>query len=74
MRDISAAGVGLHLEKVFPTDTVLVVEPLATGACTLLARVVRVDKKDGGWLHGCSLAIPLDAEELGEWLREASGG
>jgi diguanylate cyclase (GGDEF)-like protein len=68
MRDISAGGVGLYLEKPYPADTVLVVEPLGPGARTLLARVVRVDEKDGRWLHGCSLATRLDPEDLSGWL------
>jgi diguanylate cyclase (GGDEF)-like protein len=68
VRDISAGGVGLHLRKAFPADTVLIVEPLSAGAQTLLARVVRIDEQAGGWLHGCTLASRLDAEELGGWL------
>jgi diguanylate cyclase (GGDEF)-like protein len=68
VRDISIGGVGLYLGKAFPTDTVLIVEPLTAGARTLLARVVRVDGANNGWLHGCELATHLDAEELGYWL------
>jgi diguanylate cyclase (GGDEF)-like protein len=68
VRDISVAGIGLHLGKAFPTDTVLIVEPLTVGPRTLLARVVRVDNSSDGWLHGCELATHLDAEELGYWL------
>jgi diguanylate cyclase (GGDEF)-like protein len=68
VRDISIAGVGLHLGQEFPPDTVLIIEPLTAGARTLLARVVRVDGSSHGWLHGCELATHLDAEELGYWL------
>ena len=58
----------MYLDQQFPEDTVLIIEPLSPDARTLLARVVRVDAKEGGWMHGCSLPTRLDAEELGGWL------
>ena len=66
--DISAGGVGLSLENSFPLETVLVIESLAPGSRTLLARVVRVTLDGGRWLHGCVLSKRLNAEELGGWL------
>jgi len=68
LRDISVGGVGLHLEKPFPPDTVIVVESVAPGARTLLARVVHVQPTDGGWLHGCVLSGRLDTKGFGGWL------
>jgi hypothetical protein len=67
VRDVSAGGVGIHLEKRFGRDTVLVVEPLLPGARTLLARVSRVTAGDGGWTHGCVLLARLSAEEVSDW-------
>jgi diguanylate cyclase (GGDEF)-like protein len=66
--DISAGGLGLYLEREFPLDTILIVEPLCPGARTLLARVVRVTREDRNWLHGCILPTRMSAEELGGWL------
>jgi diguanylate cyclase (GGDEF)-like protein len=67
VRDISADGVGLFLEKAIPTGTLLVVEPLTYGAKTLLAKVVRSNFEEGGWLHGCDLSTRLDEEDIRCW-------
>src|SRR5207245_1067616 len=55
VRDISAEGISLHLERRFSDDTLLLVEPFSTGAKTLLVRVVRAALDEGGWQHGCEL-------------------
>jgi diguanylate cyclase (GGDEF)-like protein len=68
VRDISPEGVGLHLETPYPPGTVLVIEPLAGGARTLLARVARVVEDKGGWLHGCLLATLATPEEIEQWM------
>ena len=69
VHDLAAAGVGLRLSRSFAVDTVLVVEPLACQAKTLLARVVRVETtEDGQWSHACELSTQLSAEELEGWL------
>jgi len=68
LRDISTCGIGLHLEKAFPPNTVIVVESLAPGSRTLLARVVHVTPADGGWLHGCVLSGRLDSSGMGGWV------
>ena len=72
VRDISANGLCLHLERAMPTQTLLAVEPLhECGAKTLLARVMWTSQeKDGGWLHECVLPHRLEADELELWLRE----
>jgi hypothetical protein len=70
LSDLSATGAGLHLGRPFPTDTVLIVEPLSPGAQALLARVVHVKEDRRGWLHGCELSTRLSAEELRGWLGE----
>jgi diguanylate cyclase (GGDEF)-like protein len=67
VRDISAGGVGLQLEERLPKDTVVVVEPLSAGANTLLARIVRAERHDGRWLHGCVLSVRLSPEEIAAW-------
>lgn len=72
VRDISAGGVGLHLEERLPKDTVVVVESLSAGANTLLARVVHSQKHDGRWLHGCVLSVRLSPEEISAWQGGAS--
>ncbi len=70
MRDISAAGISLDLEKNFPAGTLLIVEPLAADVKTLLARVVDVNLGGRGWIHECDLSIRLSAEELRAWIGE----
>ncbi len=68
VRDVSADGISLRLELRIPEDTVLVVEPLSSGARTLLARVRYAKPESGGWRHGCELSNRLSAEELSFWL------
>jgi diguanylate cyclase (GGDEF)-like protein len=70
VRDISAAGIGLRLDRQFPLGALLIVEPLSPGARTLLARVLRTAPDQGGWRHGCELSTVLSAEELRCWLGE----
>jgi len=70
VRDISAAAIGLDLEERFSPDTLLIVEPLAPEAKTLLARVSHVTPGGRGWMHECELSIRLSAEELRGWLGE----
>jgi diguanylate cyclase (GGDEF)-like protein len=71
VRDVSAGGIALHLDQQLPEETVLMVEPLASGARTLLARVKHAAPEDGGWRHGCELSSRLSAEELSFWLGES---
>jgi diguanylate cyclase (GGDEF)-like protein len=68
VHDLSQQGLALRLGERYPEGTVLVVEPLAHHAKTLLARVVRAARDEGGWVHGCVLSSPLNAEELQCWL------
>jgi diguanylate cyclase (GGDEF)-like protein len=68
VRNISAGAIGLDLEKQFPPDTLLIVEPLAPDVKTLLARVLRVHPGGRGWMHECELSIRLNPEELHAWL------
>ena len=68
VHDLSAEGVALRLSQQFLEGSVLIVEPLAYQAKTLLARVVRVAAEDGSWLHGCVLSTHLSADELASWV------
>jgi hypothetical protein len=52
---------------------VLIVEPLAHQAKTLLARVTHSTADEAGWLHGCELSSCLSAEELRVWLAGHAG-
>ena len=70
VRDISPAGLSLDLEKHFSAGTLLIVEPLAPGIKTLLARVAHVTGGGRGWIHECDLSIRLSAEELQAWIGE----
>ena len=66
--DVSSEGIGIFLDKPLLRGTLVVIEPLAPSARTLLARVLRLVPEDGGWKHGCALSTPLEAEELRAWL------
>ncbi len=68
IRDISASGVGIQLEECLPMGTVVMVEPLLPGATTLLAGVVRIERHQGRWLHGCVLSVRLSPDDLNTWL------
>ena len=69
VRNLSVTGIGLELRNEVSTGTLLTVEPICGGrARTLLARVVRNERIEGGWIHGCELAQHLNAEELQAWL------
>jgi diguanylate cyclase (GGDEF)-like protein len=71
VRDISACGLGLHMDRKLPPGTLLTVEPFQDcGAKTLLARVVWSSAEDGGWAHGCVLSGCLSPEELRTWAAE----
>jgi diguanylate cyclase (GGDEF)-like protein len=67
IRDVSAAGIGLHLKRRLPDDTILMIEPLAPGARILLARVMYTNPEEDGWRHGCELSTRLSVEELLFW-------
>jgi hypothetical protein len=69
--DVSATGIGLYLDRRYPADTVLMIEPLAPGVPALLARVMHVTPDKRGWLHGCELSVRLSPAELRCWLGEA---
>jgi diguanylate cyclase (GGDEF)-like protein len=72
VRDISASGLCLRLERRLPEQTLLAVEPLhECGAKTLLIRVQwALQDGDGAWLHGCALSHRLSPQELQLWLSE----
>ncbi len=74
IHDLSPDGIGLRTDRRFADGSVLIVEPLAGGAKTLLARVVRTTTDGGGWLHGCELSTPLEEAELEHWLAARTGG
>jgi diguanylate cyclase (GGDEF)-like protein len=70
VRDISIGGIGLTLDRQYPCDTLLIVEPLLPGAPALLVRVVHVTSDENGWMHGCQLSGRLGADELRRWVGE----
>jgi diguanylate cyclase (GGDEF)-like protein len=67
VRDVTTEAVGIYMERQFPPETLLLVEPLAAGLRTLLARVVRSDSEPGGWVHRCVLPERLGEEDLRAW-------
>jgi diguanylate cyclase (GGDEF)-like protein len=67
VRDITTDGVRLSVGRRFPAGTLLIVEPLAANARALLARVTGADQERGGWIHRCTLAARLDADDLRAW-------
>ena len=71
VRDISASGLCLVLERQLDEHTLLAVEPLhETGAKTLLVRVLWATRDDGGWMHECVLPNRLSNDELALWVNE----
>jgi diguanylate cyclase (GGDEF)-like protein len=68
IHDISPDGVGLRMDRQFPVGSILIVEPLAHQASTLLARVVRAIEEPNGWLHGCELPARLSSDEMQRWV------
>ena len=73
VRDISASGLCLFLERQMPEDTLLAIEPLHDcGAVTLVVRVMWAVEENGGWLHECVLPNRLSTEELQFWIEESA--
>jgi diguanylate cyclase (GGDEF)-like protein len=73
VRDISATGLCLRLERQLPEQALLAIEPLhECGAKTLLVRVLWSVEEDGGWCHECVLPNRLSPEELRLWILEQS--
>jgi diguanylate cyclase (GGDEF)-like protein len=68
--DISAGGIGLHLDHQLPSGTLLLVECLLPGSTPLLARVVNVVTDHGKWRHGCQLPTRMAVEDIRRWLGE----
>lgn len=66
--DISVNGISLLLHR--PLEVTAVVEVRLVGRKDLrplLARVVRWERHEEGWLHGCELSERLSREQLREW-------
>jgi diguanylate cyclase (GGDEF)-like protein len=70
VRDVSATGICLLLDRQHAAGALLIVESLSPDCRALLARVVRVDPEQRRWKHGCELSTLLSAEELRCWLGE----
>jgi diguanylate cyclase (GGDEF)-like protein len=68
IRDLSALGVGLYLDRRLPLGSLLIIEPLAPGAKALLARVLHASEEEGRWRHGCELSTRLSDDDLRSWL------
>jgi len=68
IRNISAGGVGISLDRRFELQTLLSIEAQQEGSessVSFLARVMHVTRQeDGTWLLGCSLRHPLSDEDL----------
>jgi hypothetical protein len=69
VRDISAVGVALLINREFASGTVLTIEldnPVRGVSRVLRARVVHTLElpPDGRWLHGCAFERTLTDEEL----------
>jgi hypothetical protein len=70
VRDISATGLALQLDWKYRPGTVLAVSPLGwNGPRILVARVVRSQQAERGWLHGCELTEELGELELLHWQK-----
>jgi diguanylate cyclase (GGDEF)-like protein len=72
IRNISATGLSVCLDRDFSMGSILIVEALAPGQAPLLASVKNVKWDGKSWQHGCELAAQLDAEDLAFWLNEKS--
>jgi hypothetical protein len=69
VRDISAVGVALLINREFAAGTLLTIEldnPIRGVSCVLRARVVHTLElpPDGRWLHGCAFERTLTDDEL----------
>src|SRR5579884_1264621 len=69
VRDISASGIAVLLDREFPPGTVVVIEldnPDQGVACAVRARVIHALElpPDDRWLHGCAFERELSAHEL----------
>jgi hypothetical protein len=73
LRDISAEGMGLRINRSFERGTLLIVD-LSTKAEEqrhLLVRVVHATlERKGHWLIGCAFAEPLSEQQLRAFLQE----
>ncbi len=73
--DLSCSGIGLQVVRPLSVETLLTIESLHTpGTNILIARVVHVTARDGGWFHGCQLTWPLSEEGLQSWLGNQGNG
>jgi hypothetical protein len=72
VRDISAVGIGLMVDRRLEAGSLLAVHLGAWRAgesSVLLAEVVHATAQpDGGWLIGCKLSRPLQGQELESFL------
>jgi c-di-GMP-binding flagellar brake protein YcgR len=74
LKDISAGGIGLVVERRFEPGTMLAVDLVSTGSGsprTLLSRVRHVTAQpEGEWLLGVALLREMSEEELKNWGAE----
>jgi hypothetical protein len=76
IRDVSSAGMSLHVLRRWQTGTLLATEPMITPAEAPSefpqCRVVHAVKaSEGGWILGCEFSEPLHQDQLSALLREA---
>jgi hypothetical protein len=78
IRDISATGIGLALNRRFPPGSMLFVELTSTideSAHLLPVTVVHATESDEGhWLLGCTFSRTLNDAELAELVLDAPRG
>ncbi len=67
---LSTDEIELLLSRPMASEDLLIVEPLASEARTLLARVAHNEPSEGSWLHTCELSTRLSPMELKAWLGE----
>ena len=68
VQDLSATGIGMHLNRPLAVGTLVVIQMKSAGAkktCELAARVVHATQRPTGeWLVGCELVTKLSDDDL----------
>lgn len=73
VRNVSARGIMLFLDRRFEPGTILTLElddPIKAGSISMLVRVLWPKVRcEGGWLHGCTLGRELSDDDLQTLVR-----
>jgi PilZ domain len=70
VRDVSAGGIAVVLNRRFEPGTILIVTVSAKGAESRHVSVCHATPENGHWLIGCAFAQALDQDELRRFLGE----